>query len=383
VSVTVALIGQCAVHGPLDLQGSKAVRDVLTADVALANLEATVAVSGAWPTKTKTLHLASPDALGALAGLGLSAVTHANNHAFDLGPPGIAATRAAAKAAGLACAGSGASIEEAAAPARIGRVSILAADMGPQPDLVYASETRAGIAGLRLSRAVQLPPDRLAAMRDLAADLGDAARAAARRRAGYDAESDAALTLFGTAFVAGPTVASLWRADASDKARLVASIAAEKTAGRIVVVALHGHHWDADWSATPAWFLALAEEIIAAGADVIAATGAPVLQRAHIIAGRPVFSGLGNAIFHTHRAARYDAEKLDVWRGVALRLTLADDGAFEGAAVLPIAVGRPEPGPAGLPRAPRPLAAADVGEIHARLIAGLAPETAAKFRGAD
>lgn len=380
MSVTIALTGQCALHGPLDLAGSAAVRDVLTADVALANLEATVAVAGAWPTKTKTLHLASSDALGALADLGVSAVTHANNHAFDLGPPGIAATREAASAAGLAFTGSGMNVDEAAAPARIGRVSILAADLGPQPDLVYASDSRAGIAGLRLSRAVQLPPNRLAAMRDLATDLGDAARTAARRRAGYDAESDAALTLFGTSFVPGPTVASLWRADAADKARLLANIAAEKASGRIVVVALHGHHWDADWSVTPAWFLALAEEIVAAGADVIAATGAPVLQPAHLIAGRPVFSGLGNAVFHTHRAARYDAEKLDVWRGVALRLTLADDGAFAGADVLPIAVGRPEPGPAGLPLAPRPLRGSDAAEIHARLTSALAPDAAVAFR---
>lgn len=383
MSVTIALTGQCALHGPLDLSGSAAVRDVLKADVALANLEATVAVDGAWPTKTKTLHLASPDALGALADLGVSAVTHANNHAFDLGPPGIAASRVAAEAAGLAFAGSGLSLEEAAAPTRLGRVSILAADMGPQPDLVYASDIRAGIAALRMSRAVQLPPDRLAAMRDLAADLGDAARSAARRRAGYDADSDAALTLFGTSFVAGPMVASLWRADAADKARLLARIAAEKAAGQIVVVALHGHHWDADWAATPAWFLALAEEIVAAGADVIVATGAPVLQPAHIVAGRPVFSGLGNAIFHTHRAARYDAETLDVWRGVALRLTLADDGAFEGAAVLPIAVGRPEPGRAGRPLAPRPLGDSDAAEIHARLTAALAPDVTAEFRRAD
>jgi poly-gamma-glutamate capsule biosynthesis protein CapA/YwtB (metallophosphatase superfamily) len=35
------------------------------------------------------------------------AVTHANNHAFDLGPPGIASTRAAVEAAGLKLAGSG------------------------------------------------------------------------------------------------------------------------------------------------------------------------------------------------------------------------------------------------------------------------------------
>lgn len=379
MTVTLAFIGQCAVHGPLDLGPSAAVIDALrTADVTLANLEATVAVAGAWPSKTKTLHLAEPDALTALADLGVSAVAHANNHAFDLGPPGIAATHAAAARAGIAITGSGDTRAVALRPIRRGRVAIFAVDLGPQPDIVYADDSRAGIAGLRLSRAVALPPEQLARMRTLAVDLGDDARLAARRRAGYDAETSA-LTLFGTRFIEGTTVAPIWRTDAAERDRLIAAIRAEKTAGHIVVVALHAHHWDADWSVTPHWFQALAEDLVAAGADVIAGTGAPVLQGAGVIGGRAVFSSLGNAIFHTHRAGRYDAEGLDVWRGACLRLTLADDGALEAAAVLPLAVGRPEPGPAGRPPGPSPLRDTVAAAIFGRLVAPLAAADRARF----
>ena len=97
--LTVAITGQILVHGPLDLsgEGQRRVMDFLKADVAFGNLEATVETAGSWPTKTKTLHLASPEALDSVRALGFHAVSHANNHAFDLGPPGIASTRAAAR----------------------------------------------------------------------------------------------------------------------------------------------------------------------------------------------------------------------------------------------------------------------------------------------
>ena len=383
MSVTIALTGQCAVHELLDLSASSAVRDVLTADVSLANLEATVKAPGAWPTKIKTLHLAVPEALQSLRALGLNVVAHANNHAFDLGPPGIAATSEAAQLAGLRLAGSGTDLSVAAAPVRVtageASIAIFSADLGPQPDLVYAAATRAGIAGLRMTRSIELPPERLAQMRRLGEELGDTARGEARRRAGYDADPAAdALMLFGTAFVPGARVASQWSVDAADRVRLLSAVAAEKAAGRIVVLALHSHHWDADWTTTASGFLALAEELVEAGVDVIAGTGAPVLQPVHMVRGRPVFSGLGNAVFHTARAARYDGNGLDVWRGAALRLVLSNDGLFEEIKVLPIAVGRPaESGRS--PLAPVPLAHQDAQDMMRRLTAALSAADAARF----
>ena len=383
MSVTIALTGQCASHSPLDLSGSAAVRDMLNADVSLANLEATVRAPGAWPTKVRTLHLAAADALHSLRALGLNVVAHANNHAFDLGPPGIAATAEAAEVAGLWLAGSGIDLAIATAPVRLTGgtvpVAVFSVDLGPQPELVYAGATRAGIAGLRMTRSVMLPPDRLADMRRLGDELGDTARGEARRRAGYDADiASDTLMMFGTAFVPGDRVASRWNVDATDRQRLLTAIAEEKAAGHIVVLALHSHHWNADWTVAASSFLTLTEDLIDAGADVIAGTGAPVLQPVHLVKGRPVFSGLGNAIFHTARAARYDANGLDVWRGAALRLSLSDSGEFESAQLMPIAVGRPAESE-GLPKGPVPLVGSDAEEICARLTSAIPPEKRARF----
>jgi poly-gamma-glutamate synthesis protein (capsule biosynthesis protein) len=398
MTVTVALTGQCLLHGDLDLAGSAAVRDMLAADVAVGNFEAAVTAADGWPTKTRTVHPADPEAVAALRRLGVTVLAHANNHAFDLGPPGLAATRRAADAAGLGLVGSGADLAGAARPVVVTTaagpdVAVFSVDLGPQPDIVYAGAARAGVAGLRMRRAVAMPPERLALLAAIHADLGDDARAALRRRVGFDPEPAAgtALAAFGTAFVAGDCTEARWTADAADRARLVAAIDAEKRAGRVVVVATHGHHWDADWSATPAWFLALAEDLVAAGADVIAGTGAPVLQPLHLVGGRAVFSSLGNAVFQTGRPERYAAAKLDVWSGVAVRLTLADDGRLIEVALLPLAAGPavppslPSSGPTcsatpTVPPGPAPLAGDAAAVVAARLVAPLATAERARIR---
>ena len=137
-SISISVCGQALLHGALDLVSPVAagVGDVLrTSDASLANLEATVAAVGAWPTKTKTLHLTDIRGITSLRALGFDVLTHANNHAFDLGPPGITETRAAVERAGMRLAGSGVNRAAAARAAQIetphGKVAVLSADLGP------------------------------------------------------------------------------------------------------------------------------------------------------------------------------------------------------------------------------------------------------------
>jgi poly-gamma-glutamate capsule biosynthesis protein CapA/YwtB (metallophosphatase superfamily) len=372
--LTIAVTGQILLHSPLDLSGSgqQQVMDFLKADVAFANLEATVETAGAWPTKTKTLHLAVPEALRSIRELGFHAVTHANNHAFDLGPPGIASTRAAAEAVGLKLAGSGRNIEEASAPAIVsgqGRsLAIISVDLGPQPDINYASADRAGIAPLRVKRSVTLPPSELETVRRIVGALGDDRRAAARAAVGYDAGRGPVLDIFGTPVLPGDEIAARWAPDEADRALLVAGISSAKANGHLVAVALHGHHWDANWEETPAWLLDLCRGLIDGGADLVLGTGAPVMQPIAFHRGRVIIPGLGNAVFHTRRPATYDEKSVDVWRSAAIRVVLADDGACERFELLPLSVGRPSE---SMPAGPVPLQGDDAQEIRERLLSQL------------
>jgi poly-gamma-glutamate capsule biosynthesis protein CapA/YwtB (metallophosphatase superfamily) len=386
---TIVATGQLLLHGPLDLEapGCERLRGFLaTADVALGNLEATVETAGAWPTKTKTLHLASADALHSLHALGFGVVTHANNHAFDLGPPGIASTRKAAAEAGLAFAGSGGDLESASAPAVVTRgprrVAVLALDLGPQPDIVYASSERAGIAPLRMKRTVMVPDAAFEAMCEVSRALGDDLRERSRSRMGYRQEALAfdQTEVFGASIVRGASVRAEWRAHPADAGALDAALQNSLRQADLLVVSLHSHHWDPDWSRTPAWLHDLACSMIDRGVHMVVGTGSPVLQPVSFHRGRPILGGLGNLIFHTRRSSTYDREGVDVWTGAACRATFDESGECNALEIMPVAVGRPDIGPRGLAVGPAALDRAAAGDVFDRLTARLDAGSKARVR---
>lgn len=359
---TIAATGQLLTHGPLDLAspGSQRLRAFLSeADCTIGNFEGTVETPGAWPTKTKTLHLAAPGALFSIRDLGFDAVTHANNHSFDLGPPGIANTKSAALAAGLAFAGSGMDIDEAAAPALVQRnrkrIATLAVCLGPQPDIVYASADRAGIAPLRMRRAVAMPDAEFEVLRRVSSALGDDLHEKNRSRMGYrqEALAEDQTEVFGTTIKRASAVAPEWSAHPADLAAFNARLEQTCTDADFVAVSVHSHHWDPDWSRTPRWLHELACVFIDRGAHMVVGTGSPVVQPVAFHRGRPILGGLGNLIFHTRRSGTYDREGVSVWDSIACRARFNDAGECTELAIMPVAVGRPDSGPNGLPVGPQ------------------------------
>lgn len=376
MTASVAITGQALLHGALDLDapGADQVAAMLSAaDMAFTNLEATVAVADAWITKTKTAHLTTPEGLGSLHALGFAALGHANNHAFDLGPPGIMATHAAAVAQGMAVTGSGADIGQAGAPLLGHRVAVIAADLGPQPDINYATPGRAGIMPLRMRRSVVLPPREYALATEIAASLGDTALQRSRAAVGYR-EVMPELELFGMPLVEGERISDRWEPDPGDLPAFRTRLAEARLAAEVVVVCFHHHHWRGQWAEPPAWFLDLARETIEQGADVVVAHGVPVLQKISFHRGRPIFCGLGNFIFHTRRPAAYDAQGQDVWSGAVCTCHFAADGSCSGIEVLPVAVGRPSLEEDRLPAAPGVLHEEAADAVLARLTEGLSAD---------
>lgn len=372
MSVTIAITGQTLIHEPLRMDGAEAaaVRDFLKADATIGNFEGVVEASGAWPTKTKTVHAVKETAVASLATLGFTAMAHANNHAFDLGPPGIAATHDVMQRHNIRLAGSGANIAEASSPVewavRQHKLALFSVDLGPQGEIVYASADRAGVAPLRIHRTTVLPKADYARLLAIHEATGDAARLAARRRTGYSPAIHEGFEAFGSRFVTGERVEGRWSVDSADLERLTTALRNAKSLGRIVILALHNHHWDADWAMPPGWLDRLARELVDAGADVIVGTGAPVMQPARFYRNRAIMPGLGNFIFHTGRAEVYDEKRVDVWRSVAVRLTLDAGGAMEGIEILPIQAARLSADP----QSPRPLAGDDAHEIRERFMSG-------------
>ncbi|MBF9235180.1 CapA family protein [Microvirga alba] len=388
-TISVAVAGQALLHGAIDLAASEAaaVRGILQqADAAFVNLEATLETAGAWPTKTKTLHLTNADGIASLKALGFDALAHANNHAFDLGPPGIARTRSVVESSGLLFTGSGMSRQQAAKPAFIrtaaGVVAVLAVDLGPQPDIVYASVDRAGINPLRMRRKVSVPSAEHEVLRRLVSRLGDDKREAARAAVGYriDRPDQAQrLEVFGTEVIEGLEVGSRFEADPDDLTAFDAALADARSEATIVAVAIHNHHWDPNWKQMPAWVMDMSRLLIDRGADLIVGTGAPVLQGIGFHRGKPILAGLGNLIFHTRRSETYDRQGVDVWTGAVCRCVFGATG--DGTArveVLPVAVGRPPRNAMDAAPAPIPLEKPAAQRVFDAMTADLSEEDRAR-----
>jgi poly-gamma-glutamate capsule biosynthesis protein CapA/YwtB (metallophosphatase superfamily) len=353
--LTIAVTGQALLHRAIDWKDnrSQAIRSALSsADAALVNLEAAVNTSNAWPTKTKTLHTTHPSALVSLRRFGFDVLGLANNHAFDLGPPGIAKTITSAGRVGLLTTGAGVDANEAERPAIVNsdrrRVAVIALDLGPQPDIVYASQTRAGINGLRVRPVLGLPDAEHETLLDILEQTGQIERDRLRIAVGYQASSSSEEnSFFGTPIRKGDSVSRTLVPDTGDMERLRKLLTSLSGQAGFVVVMVHSHHWDPDWSSTPQWFEMLARALIDLGADMVAGTGAPVLQPMRFYKNRPIFSSLGNFVFHTARSETYDRLRLPVWDGAVASCHFAAKGSVK-IGILPLVAGGPAssaPGP--------------------------------------
>jgi len=359
----VTLAGQALIEQPIDgetAQASRLIEEIRASDLAVTNFEGTLDAPHTWPLKTKTMHVATPAALESLRKLGFNALALANNHAFDLGPPALTAIRTHAQACGFATAGSGDDIGAAGAPGIVvaggRRAALLAFDLGPQLDMVYAGPQRAGINPLRIRSELAMPADDVARLAAISQSCGYAEKFARRVQVGYsDAGPVDSLNFFGINVKSGELISEHRYADRDDLARALQAIRSARADADLVVVSAHNHHWESNWAAAPAWLTALCAELVDAGADIVFCHGAPVLQGMTLHRGRPIFHGLGNLIFHTARAPRYDNAGIDVWRGAIAICQFNAENTLHSVCIQPIQVGLPlsKCNGATIPSAPR------------------------------
>ncbi|MEO7073478.1 MAG: CapA family protein [Rhodanobacter sp.] len=247
--------------------------EIQRGDVAITDLETVIQGAGSGqPTRSgQFFHAAGTAELGCLRKLGLDVLTLANNHAGDLGPAGVLATRQAVRAAGFVVAGTGANLAEAtqATPFAAGgrALAVVAMASGKIAAGAAASATAPGVNELRL---------------DATGVVDDA-----------------------------------------DLQRILDSIRTAAGASRQVIACLHNHQWGQDMRLTRPWVQAFARSCVDAGASVFFAHGAPLLQGIEVYRGAPIFYCLGSLIFHTRTALGY--YPAEVWQSALVHLRFAGD----------------------------------------------------------
>jgi poly-gamma-glutamate capsule biosynthesis protein CapA/YwtB (metallophosphatase superfamily) len=296
---------------------------VRSADAVFANLETAVHryLEGHQNISGGTYMTTEPHLLEDLKWLGVNFVSTANNHAYDYGEEGIAATCRYLDAAGIVHAGSGRHLREARSPAYLdtarGRVALIAAT-ATMPAHSIAGEQRpdasgrAGINPLRHSLTHIVDEQGFKELRRLGAALGYDTAGARRKNLG-DAKSRAAAgdsktyMLGAMRFEQGNGFALRTAINERDAE---ANLRAVKEARRMadwVVVSLHCHELGgekilsaehrSEIDEMAEFVVDFAHRAIDAGADVFAAHGPQEPFGVELYRNRPIFYSLGSTIF--------------------------------------------------------------------------------------
>ncbi|HEX8413865.1 MAG TPA: CapA family protein, partial [Sphingomicrobium sp.] len=155
----IILLGQSLIQQDLRTLGWPAMaairRRLAGADVVFTDLETAIEgpLAGAPTRDTEVLHHAPPAVIDCLRGIGVTMVTTANNHAWDLNTGGILSAIDALDQRRVTHAGSGADLAAASAAAiqrtSRGDVALVAAAAGAIREGAAATPVRPGVAELR------------------------------------------------------------------------------------------------------------------------------------------------------------------------------------------------------------------------------------------
>ncbi|MER6987771.1 CapA family protein [Saccharopolyspora hirsuta] len=361
--------------------GAEALRTLLReADVAFTNLE-TVAADHDGPHTSHPLTptlTADARVLDDLADVGIDVVSFANNHALNLGVPGMTGTIRELAARRLAHAGAGKSLEEATMPAYVdrptGSVAVIActSTFGTGDDASGPAELmppRPGLNPLRFHTRLHVRPEQLAALRAAHRDLGFDEQLKYAVDMGFlpplpDEQDE---RLFGQVFREADEPAVQTWCDPRDLERIQRWVAEAAERADVVVVSVHGHEQGGALTEPAAFQREFAHAVIDSGADVVAGHGPHRLRGIEFHGGRPIFYSLGNFVDQIHLQDRLTPHTYDVFgvapgspgaraaatstgfpehpeyaRSAVATLTF-DDGALADVELWPISLGRDRP----------------------------------------
>ena len=257
-ALSITLTGQSMIRSDIRAHAPSAVpiiASLLKGDVVFTGFEATVLDESKGQSRMDGRFLSPPEALEALKTLGFNLLALCNNHAFDLKVPGIQNTLEQLNRLNLAHAGTGNTIDEAAAPGYLktpkGTFALVASASGLVAEGGSATPNRPGVNELRVE--------------------GN-------------------------------------KPNEEDAQRILQSIREARKRADLVIVYGHNHVFDKPFRTImleelperlgpPDWLKRWTHAEVDAGADIIVMHGAPLLHGVEIYRGRPIFYDLGNFFF--------------------------------------------------------------------------------------
>jgi poly-gamma-glutamate synthesis protein (capsule biosynthesis protein) len=292
--ISITLTGQSMIRSDLRATAPSAlasIKSLLNGDVILTNLEGAVAEPGQSVQEGRGF-LAPPEAMDALQTLGFNLLALSDNHAFDLRATGIENTLREADARHIVHAGTGLTLNEAAAPSYLhtpkGTVALVASASGLITAGSSATAQRPGVNELRIEAGAQ--------------------------------ENEASTDLPGAAANAP---------NPQDAQRILQSIREARQHADLVIVYQHNHVFGnrsfvtlftegmPERLAPNDWLKRWVHSEVDAGADIVVMHGAPLLHGVEIYHARPIFYDLGNFIYNLPPTLTYIDEPMNWESAVA------------------------------------------------------------------
>jgi poly-gamma-glutamate synthesis protein (capsule biosynthesis protein) len=264
--------------------------------------------------------------------MGFGILSNANNHATDYGTGGVTAMLDHLRAARLPCAGSGANLAEARAPAYAdtpaGRVAVVATTAFFRPwnraaDQRPDSPGRPGINPLAFSTAYSVDADAFATLARVSDALGltqERARHRAQFFSAREAPTDAGdrLSFLGSTFRKSDRFDVATKANAEDAEANLRAIREARRQADLVIFSFHSHEFgmagrltaptDVEMEEPAAFCVDFAKAAIEAGADIVAGHGPHLTLGVEVHNGKPIFYSLGNFVFQNDTVAVFPSE---------------------------------------------------------------------------
>lgn len=255
----IAFTGQALIQHDLRTVAPEKFAAIATAldghDVVFTDLETAIMTGDGQKTRDSTFfHAAGPEVIDCLKAWHFNLLALSNNHAYDMGGAGILSAIAEVKQRGFVSAGTGATLDAAAAPAVLatphGQVALVSFASGKTGEGSAAAPGHPGINEVKLDeKASEIDP--------------------------------------------------------TDAARVFAALRAARQSADVVIAYQHDHYWEKDNRITPEWKKRFARACIDAGATVFVSHGAPLLHGIEAYHGGVIFYDLGGLVFHTITAPGY------------------------------------------------------------------------------
>ena len=296
--------------GPEGYEGFAAVRDYIrAAEFRFGNLETTVHCYECPPTEIGGggYLCAAPETLDIVKAFGLNALNTGNNHTLDFTQDGAVKTLEYLDLAGLAHAGSGRNLAEAAQPVYLdlpgGRYALIGMATVYREYEMAGEQTknmmgRPGLNGLRYQTEYHVTAQQMQVLKEIAEQTGmNGAKDISRKEGFSPALREKEFWFGGLSFFEDEAPCRITRMDKRDFARVKDAIEEARYLADYVIVSLHSHDLEGEKKENPDMYLReFARAVIDAGADAVIGHGPHLLRPVEIYQGKPIFYSLGNFI---------------------------------------------------------------------------------------